>query len=316
MKIQKICILGGTGFVGGHLVAHLANRGYQMKVLTRHRERHREFIVLPNVDLIEADVRDAKALQEQFSGCDAVINLIAILNGSEQAFRAIHVELPQRIVAVCRQVGIKRLLHMSALNADAAHGPSLYLRTKGEGEQAAHRASEYGIPVTSFRPSIIFGPDDHFFNRFAGLLKFTPVLPLACPNARFSPVYVIDVVHALEAALTNESTFGKGLDLCGPRTYTLKELVEYTAQLIGRRRLVLGLSDRLARLQARVFERLPGQLFTMDNYQSLQVDNVCRTNDFATLDMTPMSVEAIMPQYLAGKRQRARYNTLRKIGRR
>lgn len=316
MKIQKICILGGTGFIGGHLVAHLVNEGRRVKILTRNRERNKEFMVMPSVELVEANIRDANALQQQFSGCDAVINLIGILNGSEEAFRAVHVELPKRVAEVCKQARVRRLLHMSALNADAAHGTSVYLRTKGEGEDAVHQAATNELAVTSFRPSTVFGPDDSFINRFAGLLKLSPILPLACPHARFSPVYVDDVVRAFAIALENETTFGQRLELCGPRIYTLQEIVEYTAQLIDRKRMVIGLPDGLSRLQGRVMQHLPGQPFTLDNYLSLQVDSVCRSNALPRLGITPKSMEAIMPIYFKGKNQHALYNRFRRMARR
>ena len=308
MKIKTLCILGGTGFVGGHLVTHLANLGRQLTVLTRHRERHKELLVIPNVNLVEAEVRDPQVLEQHFTGCDAVINLVGILNGSPEAFHAVHVELPRRVAEACRKTGVTRLLHMSALNA-AANGPSRYLRSKGEGEQIALQAQ--GVHTTCFCPSVIFGSDDSFYNRFAGLIKLSPLLPLACPQARFAPVYVDDVVRAYEIALADPATFGKRFELCGPRAYTLKELVEYTARLMGRRRLILALSDALSRLQAQVFQRLPGQPFTLDNYHSMTIDSVCRSDGLGALGITPHSVEAILPRYLGDKQQHAHYNRLR-----
>lgn len=313
MKIKTLCILGGTGFVGRHLVSHLANSGHQLTVPTRNRERHKELLVIPQVQLIQADIDDDRALESFCKGRDAVINLVGILNGSPEAFRAVHAELPGQLVEICCRVGVKRLLHMSALNADR-HGPSEYLRSKGEGEQRVLQAEE--LHATCFCPSVIFGPDDSFFNRFATLLKLTPVLPLACPQARFAPVYVDDVVRAFEAALEDETTFGKRYELCGPRTYTLKELVEYAARLLDRRRLIWGLPDNLSRMQASVFQHLPGQLFTLDNYHSLQVDNVCQRDGLSELGITPHSIEAIMPGYFQGDWQRSpRYSRFRRNAR-
>jgi NADH dehydrogenase len=315
MKCNTICVLGGTGFVGQHLVTRLANEGRRVRVLTRNRERHRQFLVMPNVELIEANALDPQALAEQFAGQDAVINLIGILNGSEQAFRALHGTLPGNVAQACAETGVRRLLHMSALNADASDGPSIYLRTKGAGESAAHEVQ--GVQVTSFQPSVIFGPDDSFFNRFAALLKLSPVIPLACPNARFAPVYIDDVVRAFTTSLENESTFGQRYELCGPRIFTLKELVEYTAALIGRKRLIIGLSDRLSQLQARVFERIPGKPFTLDNFLSMQVDSVCRCDGLAALGIKPCSVDAVMPPYFRGREGvRSRYSGLRRVARR
>lgn len=311
MKVQKICVLGGTGFVGQHLAARLANRGYALKVLTRHPQRHREIEVLPGAQLIGADIHDSTVLAEQFDGCDAVINLAGILHEySTQSFRSVHAELPAKVLAACRATGIKRLLHMSALNADAVKGPSQYLITKGEGEKTVMQAQD--VAVTCFRPSIIFAPDDHFFNQFAALLKLSPVLPLACPNSRFAPVYVEDVAQAFAVALEDDTTIGQSYDLCGPRIYTFREIIEDTAQMLGKKRWVAGLSDSLAQLQGKLFGLLPVKLFTTDNYLSLQVDSVCSCNGLEALGISPHSVEGIMPAHFAERP----YDTLRQSARR
>lgn len=304
MRVKTVCVLGGTGFVGQHLVSRLAARRLQIKVLTRHRERHRALLVLPSLQLIEADVYDPAALNGHVQGCDAVINLIGILNERGRdgsGFRRAHVELAQQVVKACKEARAQRLLHMSALGAHASKGASHYLRTKGEAEDYVHATSEgKNLKVTSFRPSVIFGPEDSFFNRFARLLRFSPVLPLACPDARFAPVYVGDVVDAFVAALEDSSTFGQRYDLCGPHEYTLRALVEYTASVMGVRRLVIGLPDRLSRLQAAILEHVPGKPMSMDNYRSLTQDNVCRDGE-----RCPTAVEAIVPTYLARRRPRS-----------
>lgn len=311
MKIQKICVLGGTGFIGQHLAARLANRGYALRVLTRHPQRHREIELLPNAELIGADIHDPTGLAAQFQGCDAVINLVGVLHEySNQSFRSVHVALPQRIIEACRTAGVKRLLHMSALNADADKGPSQYLITKGEGERTVMQATD--LAVTCFRPSIVFAPDDDFFNKFAVLLKFNLVLPLACPDTRFAPVYVEDVAQAFEVALEDETTYGQSYDLCGPRVYSFKALVEEVARMLGKRRLVLGLSDSLAQLQAKLFGLLPIKIFTMDNYLSLQVDSISANDGLATLGITPHSVEGIMSAHFAVQP----YDALRQSARR
>jgi NADH dehydrogenase len=293
------------------LATRLANQGYLLKVLTRHPQRHREIEVLPGAELVGADIHDPVILAEQFAGCDAVINLVGVLHEySNQSFRAVHAELPAKVVEACRASGVKRLLHMSALHADAARGPSQYLFTKGEGEQTVMQAQD--LAVTSFKPSIIFAPDDDFFNKFAGLLKFNLVLPLACPNSRFAPVYVEDVAQAFEVALENDATIGQSYELCGPRVYTFKEIVEDIARMLGKKRLVVGLSDSLAQLQAKIFGMLPVKIFTMDNYLSLQVDSVCSCNGLEALGITPHSIEGIMPAHFADHP----YDTLRQAARR
>jgi uncharacterized protein YbjT (DUF2867 family) len=314
MIIRRIAILGGAGFVGRTLANRLSGGGYRVRIATRDREaRRHDLILLPEVDLVEADIHDAAGLLDVVDGCDAVVNLVGILNEKGRdgtGFRRVHVELAQKIVDACRQAGIRRLLQMSALNADALNGPSHYLRTKGEAEDLLHAAP--GLSVTSFRPSVIFGRGDAFFNRFAGLLHLSPlVFPLACAGARFAPVYVGDVAEAMARSLTMPETGGRRLQLCGPGVHTLRELVEFTAQCCGMRRRVIPLSDFLSRLQARVFDFVPGKPFSMDNYLSATVDSVCSCNALPELGITPTAVEAVVPDYLAGGRRQQRLSKFR-----
>ncbi len=321
MLIRNICILGGTGFVGRTLANRLTRDAFALRVLTRNRERNKDnLILLPTLDLVEADIHDPKQLKKHFAGCDAIINLVGILNerGRHGAgFQHVHVDLTRKVVEACRENNIKRILHMSALNADAAQGPSYYLKSKGEAEELVHAAAEYGIKVTSFRPSVIFGREDSFFNRFAKLLKLTPLFfPLACPRARFSPVYVEDVAEAFARALINPESYGKRYNLCGPHEYTLEELVRYTAACAGIRRLIIPLSDILSRIQAAVFDFVPGKPFSTDNYLSTRVASVCGHSDLITLGITPTALEAVVPQYLSNLSQRARYNLFRSKSRR
>ena len=314
MAAKRIAILGGSGFVGRHLVAALTRRGHPTRVFTRRRSRSRSLLVMPACEIVETDAHVASNLEAHLAGCDVVVNLAGILNehpGAGNRFRDVHAELPGKLAQACRSHRIERMLHMSALGVDA-DAPSEYLRTKFRGEQAAHAAEAGGIAVTSFRPSVIFGPGDSFFNRFAGLLALSPlVFPLACPEARFAPVYVGDVVRAFLAALGDETTAGQRYELCGPRTYTLRELVAYTAEITGRRRLVVGLGDRLSRLQARVFERIPGKPFSTDNYLSTKVESVCAGNGLERLGIAPRSVESIVPGYLGRSERNAWLGRLR-----
>ena len=189
MATKRIAVLGGSGFVGRHLVAALTRAGYATRVFTRRRSRSRHMLVMPTCEIVETNVHLASNLSSHLAGCDAVVNLTGILNehsGAGDRFSAVHAELPGKLAEACRHNRIERMLHMSALGA-SADAPSEYLRTKFHGERAAHAAQADGTAVTSFRPSVIFGPDDSFFNRFAGLLALSPfVFPLACPQARFA----------------------------------------------------------------------------------------------------------------------------------
>ena len=314
MAAKRIAILGGSGFVGRHLVAALTREGYATRVFTRRRSRSRSLLVMPTCEVVETDVHRASNLSSCLAGCDAVVNLAGILNEHARTgnrFRDVHAELPGKLVEACRRHRIERMLHMSALGV-GADAPSEYLRTKFHGEQAAHSAEAGGIAVTSFRPSVIFGPGDSFFNRFAGLLALSPlVFPLACPEARFAPVYVDDVVRAFLAVLGDETTAGQRYELCGPRTYTLRELVAYTAGVTGRRRLIVGLGDRLSRLQGLVLERIPGKPFSTDNYLSTKVDSVCASNGLERLGIAPRSVESVVPGYLGRSERNAWLGRLR-----
>ena len=306
MRLESVLVAGGAGFIGRHVVAALCAQGLSVTVPTRHRERAKHLILLPTADVVEADVLAPGELERLVHGKQAVVNLIGILhsrrgrrdergpNDYGPDFARIHVELPQAIVAACRAQGVKRLLHLSALGISAS-APSEYLRSKAIGEQAVLAADD--LEVTAFRPSVVFGPEDRFLNQFALLARFAPVLAIPCPHACFQPVYVGDVARAILRAIDDPDTHGKAYELCGPRQYTLKELVETVCRITGRERRVIGLSDRLSRLQAAVMEKLPGQLMTRDNYRSMQVPNVC-SGEFP-FGIQPQALESVAPAWLA-----------------
>ncbi|WP_070988348.1 complex I NDUFA9 subunit family protein [Halofilum ochraceum] len=314
MRIDSVCVLGGGGFVGWHLVTRLNNMGKHVRVITRRRERHKQLLVLPFVEVVEGDVHDPATLERLFADRDAVVNLVGILNEKGhrgEGFRHVHVDLSKKVLDACKKTGVKRLLHMSALGADQGNAPSHYLRTKGEAENHVHTFGQPDIAVTSFRPSVIFGRDDGLFNRFAALLKISPVLPLACPNARFAPVYVGDVAERMGDALEDRKTFGQRYNLCGPEVWALREIVAYIQRLKGWHRLVVPLPDRLARWQANVLEFVPGKPFSRDNYASLRIDSVCPEG--ATC---PTPIEAVVPHYIGDENRQTRYQTLRRAARR
>ncbi len=315
MRMERVCILGGSGFVGRHLANRLARQGIRSRVPTRRRERSRHMLIIPDLQLVEADIHDQSALTELLEGMDAVINLVGILNESGRdgsGFRRAHVELTKSVIAACRATGVKRYLHMSALGADAENAPSFYQRTKGEAELLARAAHGEELAVTIFRPSTIFGPEDSFFNRFAGLLRIAPgVFPLPTPHARFAPVYVGDVAEAYTRSLTNRDTFGRTYDLCGPKEYTLQALVEYTASMARLRRIVMPAPDWLSRLQARVLGLWPTKPYSMDNYLSATVDNISKDNGLPKLGIHPTAVEAVVPAYLGSRHARGLYNRFR-----
>ena len=321
--IRGVLVVGGSGFVGRHLVAALAGRGMRVVVPTRRRERAKHLLTLPTVEVVEADVHQPGALLRLAEDCDAVVNLAGVLhsrrgrrdergpNDYGPDFARVHVELAQAVVRACRSAGVKRLLHMSALGA-APDAPSEYLRSKGIGERAALAAED--LAVTVFRPSVIFGPEDAFLNLFAALTRFLPVVALACPEARFQPVYVGDVAAAFVAALEDRASFGKRCELGGPRQYSLRELVEAVCAITQRRRTIIGLGPRLSMLQARMLELLPVPLMTRDNLRSMQVPNVCA--GAFPFGIEPAALETLAPSWLAPVGPRQRYPDLRTHARR
>ncbi len=308
--MKQVCVLGGSGFVGSAIVRRLSLAGYSVKVLTRRREASKHLILLSDVAVLECDIMDDEALASALKGADAVINLIGILHNSKKAsFKALHAELPARLVKLCEKLGIKRLVHMSALQA-AQEAPSAYLKSKAEGEAAVLRAHK-NLGVTVFRPSIIFGRGDGFINLFATLVKLLPVILLAKPNAKFQPIYVEDVAQVFVAALDNIDTYGKAYDLGGPKVYTLRQLVAYVANTLGKKRPIIGLNNMLSYLQAFAMEFLPVKLMTRDNVRSMEVDSICVTSFPAFLDFQPVALEAIVPDYLSENNPRNAYNRFR-----
>ncbi|MDR5172351.1 complex I NDUFA9 subunit family protein [Methylobacillus flagellatus] len=311
-RIRQVCVIGGSGFVGSAVVHKLSVAGYDVKVLTRRRESSKHLILLPNVQVVECDIFNDTALSGHLHAQDAVINLVGILHESSQAgFDKLHAELPARIVDICCKQGVKRLLHMSALQADV-HAKSAYLRSKAAGEAAVlARARE--VDVTVFRPSVIFGRGDQFLNLFANVVKILPVVAVAKPNARFQPIWVEDVAHVFVAALDNVSTYGRSIDLGGPQVYTLQQLIEFVAFLLGKKRRIVPLNDKLSYYQAYVMEKLPVKLMTRDNLFSMEVDSVCAAPVRELFGVPTTALEAVAPEYLVGDTPRSAYDRFRSL---
>lgn len=298
----RVAVLGGTGFIGRHLLPRLVREGWEVTVFTRHRHRHRSLLVMPTVTLLQADPGDPRALERSLPGHQAAINLVGILNekGDDgRGFRAAHVELTRRLIEACRATGVRRLLQVTALKADAQSGPSYYLRSKGEAEKLLREAHGETLAVTIFQPSVVFGPGDSFVNRFADLLRLpAPFMPLPRADARFAPVYVGDVVEAMVTALAQRSTGGNTYQLCGPRVYTLREIIDLIRTTLGTSKPVIALPDGIARLQAAIMDHIPGKPFSSDNFRSLSVASVCDADGLGRLGIEPTSMEAIVPTYL------------------
>jgi uncharacterized protein YbjT (DUF2867 family) len=306
MKDMTVVVFGGSGFIGSHLVARLSGQGLRVIVPTRRAERAKHLIFLPRVEVVETDIHNDANLRALVAGKDAAINLVGVLHsrhgtpyGSD--FKRAHVELPRRIVAACAAQHVPRYLHMSALGA-AADGPSMYLRSKADGEVAAR--AEPAVAATMFRPSVVFGEGDRFLNTFARMQKWLPVVPLAGAETDFQPIYAGDVAQAMVNALGDLKTRQLVFQLGGPRIYTLAELVRLAGAYAHHRRPVVKVPDALGRLMALLFELLPGApILSRDNLDSMKVDNVVdpaiQATTAAALGIKLTALEAVAPHYLS-----------------
>jgi uncharacterized protein YbjT (DUF2867 family) len=313
MRHQTIAVFGGSGFIGSHLVNALVEVGKKVRIATRRRNNARHLTLLP-VDVIETDIFDPVQLARFVEGADAVINLVGTLHGRRgdpygPEFAKIHVELPTKIVSACEGKGVHRLVHLSAIGADS-RGPSMYLRSKGDGERAVHASA--ALASTIFRPSVLFGPEDQFLNRFAMLQRLFPVIPLAMPDAKFQPVFVGDVAKAIVNVLDLDAASGHTYELGGPSVYTLEQLVAFCGDVIGRHARIVRLPDAFARMQALTFEMAPGApLISRDNLDSMKTDSVLSGPLAPELDIQPASIETIAPVYLTGATGRSRFDAFR-----
>ena len=306
MKDMTVVVFGGTGFIGSHLVAKLSAAGVRVIVPTRRYERAKHLISLPRVELVEANIHDDQALGGLLHGRDAAINLVGLLHSRRGQpygpdFKRVHVELPRRIVAACAAQHVPRYLHMSALGA-ATDGPSMYQRSKADGEIAAR--AEPTVAATIFRPSVVFGEGDNFLNTFARMQKFLPFVPLAGADTDFQPIYVGDVASAFCNALADPRTRHQVYELGGPQIYALADLVRLAGRYAGHPRPVFGIPDAVARIQARLFELMPGEpILSRDNLDSMQVDNVVdpaiQATTAAALGITLTPLEVVAPRYLS-----------------
>ena len=319
--MKRILLLGGTGFVGRSVCDKLVERsggaGDRIVVPTRNPARARHLQLLPTVQLERADVHDEAQLRQLVEGADAVVNLVAILHGSDKAFERVHVEQPRKLAAACQAAGVRRVVHVSALgvgapgmgtpqepsaphvNSARAAEPSRYLRSKAAGEAVLRSA---GLDLTVLRPSVIFGEHDRFLNLFATLQAVLPVVPLGGAQARFQPVWVQDVASAIVRCLTDPATIGKTFECTGPDIYTLRQIVQAAGRWSGHPRPVFGLPDALARAQALLMEWLPGEpLMSRDNIDSMRVPNVASgaLPGLAALGIAASSLESVAPAYLA-----------------
>lgn len=312
LKAKQLVVLGGSGFVGSHLLPRLVKDGHRILLLSRNRERRRAMAVLPGVRIRSVDVYDANALRRQFEGADAVINLVGILNAfGEQTFHHAHVELTQRVLGACQAAGVSRLHHMSALKA--GQGLSQYLKSKGEAEALIRHSS---LDWTLYQPSVMFGAGGGLVDRFAALLRQMPALPLARASSRIAPTWVGDVVEAM-ARCIGDDTLGvdRSFELYGPDVLTLGEIVRLIRATLELRTPIIPLPDSLGRLQAQVAQLLPGKPFSLDNFRSLRTDSVGKVDGYAALGITPQPLAAWLPVLLHEPARQRRLSLARTSGR-
>jgi uncharacterized protein YbjT (DUF2867 family) len=324
LNARRILLIGGTGFIGSAVVAALVTRfnqpaslhganqdAYRITVVTRRRERNKHLIMLPNVEVIEANIFDPATLQRLCIGQDAVINLLGILHGSPAQFQRVHADFVGQLVDACQRANVPRLLHISALGA-STNAPSHYLRTKAAGEAHLTKST---LNYTIFRPSVVFGVGDSFLTLFAKLAHCLPVLLIPGGESKLQPIAVDDLVTALINSLDNRATIGKTYDLAGPHVYRLNDLVALAAQLSGSPRTVISIPLAIGKLQALVLSILPGEpLLSVDNMDSLLVDNISTTPIAPELGLSSLhTIEGVGATYLRDNHPRTRFDRFREM---
>ena len=307
MAVIQATVFGGSGFLGRYAVKRLAEAGARVVAAVRHPERAgflKPMGAVGQIAPVAADIGDAAAVAAALRGSDLAVNLVGILAGSRRrSFAAIHVDGARRVAEAAAAAGATRLVHVSALGADAA-SPSAYARSKAAGE-AAVRAAFPGAVI--LRPGVLVGPEDRFLNRFAALARVVPALPLVHGGrTRMQPVYVRDAAEALASAATHPDAAGRTYELGGPTVYSFRELLEYTLATTGRRALLMPLPEWLLALKARVFELLPEPPLTRDQIALLRRDNVVSDGEvgrFGDLGVEPAPLESVAPEWLARHRR-------------
>jgi len=295
---KHVCIIGGNGFVGRAIARAATEQGHTLTIACRHPERARDLRV-EGARLVRADIVDGRGLDQAVTGADCVINLVGILfERGRESFEGVHVHGTEHVLAACREAHTPQYLHMSALGADSA-SPSAYARSKAKAEE---RVRQSRLHWTIFRPSVIYGAEDSFFNRFRKLSSFPLILPVIGGDTRFQPVWVEDVARAFVSSIGNRHTNRQTYALGGPKTYTLRQLLALFMQALGRRRLLLEIPKPVAKTMAAFAQFLPTPPLTPDQLKLLQHDNTVDGEPFPAAFGTPEALEDVLPTLVADHR--------------
>ena len=296
MKNQILTIFGGSGFIASEVVYKLSPYFKEINLLTRNTEKCNYLKVIKNVEVYLYDPIITSSYTKHINNSDIVLNTVGILNESRKnTFENIHYEFVRKIINKSKELKVRKFIHLSALNADE-NGTSKYLQSKGKADKFISSLSSDSFKTVIFRPSIVFGEHDSFFNRFRYLLKYIPIFPLACPNSMFSPVYVKDLASFIETAVVTDKFDNTTQDVTGPYDYKFIELIYFILKIMKIKRIIIPLNKTLSKLQAFIFTYLPGNIFTLDNFRSLQQDNIS-SNGLKGQS----SIEEHVPSYLCEK---------------
>ena len=306
---KTIAIFGASGFLGSSIVLALNQSNCRLKLFSRNKEKIKYWTVNPDIQIFDFDLDNLTQVKKDLKNTDAVINLLGILHQSKKdSFDKIHHLWPTRLANTMKDLGIKRLMHLSALGT-SFKAPSLYLKSKAHGETALLKHKD--LNLTILRPSIIFGARDNFINMFKALVKWLPVIVLLSPQSKFQPIYIEDVSKALIKSLWDKKTYGKVYELGGPDVYSLKEIIKLIINSEKLHRLIIPLNKPLSYMFALSMEMFPIKILTRDNWRSMQVDNVVDIQYAITYRYSQEHLE----HYLENKKNRppmrAKYNFYR-----
>ena len=296
MQGNILTIFGGSGFIASEIVYKLSKSFKEIRLLTRNTQACNHLKVIKNIQIHLYEPSNVSSYSMHVNESDIVINTVGILNESrKQSFDDIHFDFARKIINKSKESSVKKFIQLSALNADES-GLSKYLQSKGKADKYISSMSSTSFKTVIFRPSIVFGEKDSFFNRFKSLLKLFPVFPLACPNSMFSPIYVKDLTGFIKEASLTDKYDNTIQNVTGPKDYKFIELINFILSTMKIKRLIIPLNYSLSKLQAFAFTYLPGNIFTLDNFKSLQVDNISTGGLKGT-----SSIEEFVPPYLDNK---------------